>query len=118
MQILYEVVSVILAFFIIIFGSITFYLGTRYLLLTKVKKQYDWIVLIQTVIALSWIIIFGYIAEEYIRQTFVIPVGSFGTLFIRPLILFSVVTQSVWMSIRYRFEKSGGENRWNLQKKS
>lgn len=117
MQILYEVVSVILAFFIIIFGSITFYLGTRYLLLTKVKKQYDWIVLIQTVIALSWIIIFGYIAEEYIRQTFVIPVGS-GTLFIRPLILFSIVTQSVWMSIRYRFEKSGGENRWNLQKKS
>jgi hypothetical protein len=41
---------------------------------------------------------------------------SFGSLFIRPVILLSSSVISVWTRIRYKFEKSGRSDQWNLLK--
>lgn len=117
MEFLYEITSLIIALMIVLFSSITVYLGIRYFIKTKLKRRFDWLVLLQVGVAFVWVIIFGYIAEESIRVTPPTIIGSFGNIFIRPVILLSSVSVSIWMAIRYKFEKSGGQDRWNLQKK-
>lgn len=116
MILIYDIASLVLAIAIILFSSVTVFYGIRYLLITKVKRRFDWIVLMQTVVSLAWVLIFGYIAIESIFDTSPITAFSFGSLFIRPVILLSSSAVSIWMYIRYKFEESGRVDRWNLQK--
>lgn len=113
---IYDVASATIAIFIVLFSSVTFYWGIRYLMITKIKKHFDGIILIQTVIALAWVIMFGYITKQSLTEVIPIEPLSFGRLFIRPVILLSSSTMSIWMYIRYQFEKSGRSDAWNLQK--
>lgn len=117
MTIIFYITSINLALFIVTFSSMNLFFGIKYLLITKLKKKYDWIILGQQLISFGWVIIFGYILWGYITQHQVIAPGSLGSIFIRPLILMSSVIQSIWMYIRYKFEESGGCDKWNLQKK-
>lgn len=116
MEFLYEITSLTTAIFIVLFSFITLYLGIKYFIMTKFKKTFDRLVFLQVGIALVWVIIFGYIVEESIRVEPPTIIGSFGNIFIRPAILLSSVSVSIWMAIRYKFEKSGGQDKWNLQK--
>lgn len=118
MKLLYDIASLTLASLIVIFSLITVRFGIAYLLITKIKRQYDWIVLLQTMIGVAWTIIFGYILEESIFDYTPIVQYSFGSLFIRPVILISACAVAIWMYIRYMFEKSGrSDDQWNLLKK-
>lgn len=115
--IIYNIASLSLALLIVFFSAVTVRFGIEYLLITKMKKHFDWLVLLQTLIGLAWVLIFGYIAHGTIFNTTPIQAFSFGSLFIRPVILISSLTVSIWMYIRYKFEKTGRSAQWNLQEK-
>jgi len=117
MEITYDIINLILAILIIFFSATTVYFGLKYLLVTKMKKEFDWIVLLQTLVSLAWVIIFGYIAKVSLFNYTPIQEFSFETLFIRPVILVSSLTIAVWMNIRYKFEKSGRSEQWNQTEK-
>lgn len=116
MKTIYDIVVNFLAVLIVVFSVIGVRFGVGYLLLTKLKRQFDWIVLVQTLICFVWSIIFGYILEESFIEVAPIVPYSFGSLFIRPVILLSSSVISVWTRIRYKFEKSGRSDQWNLLK--
>ena len=116
MEILYDIASLILAICIVAFSSMTVFYGVNYLIITKLKKRFDWIVAMQIAIHLAWVIIFGYITYQTIVDIPPLVAGTFGAIFIRPVILLSSVAASIWMHIRYMFEKTGRSDRWNLPK--
>ncbi|GEM_PF-3681664 len=116
MTTLYNVVTFILAVLIVFFSATIVRFGIGYLLITKMKREFDWIVALQTFVGFAWVIIFGYIAEESVFNYTPIQQFSFGSLFIRPVILLSSAAVAIWMYIRYKFEKSGRSEQWNLLK--
>lgn len=116
MNLIYDIASLALASLIVFFSATTVRFGIGYLLITKMKNRFDWIVLLQTIVCFAWVIIFGYIVEESIFDYTPIQQFSFGSLFIRPVILLSSLTIYIWMRIRYMFEKTGRSDKWNLLK--
>ena len=116
MKLVYDVAVTSIAVLIVIFSLIGVRFGVGYLLMTKFKKQFDWLVFAQTLISIAWAIIFGYISEQYFSEASPIQPYSFGSLFIRPVILLSSSFVSLWMYIRYKFEKTGRSDQWNLLK--
>lgn len=116
MKLVYDIAVTSIAVLIVIFSLIGVRFGVGYLLMTKFKRQFDWLVFAQTLISVAWVIIFGYISEQYFVEISPIQPYSFGSLFIRPVILLSSSFVSLWMYIRYKFEKTGRSDQWNLLK--
>lgn len=116
MEALYEIVTVSLAGLIVITFMRTVYYAVKYLIITKAKKDSDWLIIMQGIISLWWVVIFGYITEESIFSQTPIAHDSFGSLFIRPMLLLSSSVVSIWMYIRYKFVETKGGDKWNLLK--
>lgn len=131
MDTIYTITYSIIAVFIIISSFATVFYTIKYLLLAKFKRRYDWLVAFQGIVAFFWILLFGFVfaeqfgifyypalfhfTEDEVTNLATIP-GSFGTLFIRPVILLSSSASSIWAHIRYAYEKAGRSDIWNLPK--
>ena len=132
MDTIYTITYSIIALFILISSSITVFYTVKYLKITNLKKKYDWLVLFQGITECFWFLLFGFVLLEQIGVFYypaffhftdaeitslaTVP-GSFGTLFIRPVILLSSAASSIWAHIRYAYEKAGRSDIWNLPRK-
>lgn len=105
---IYEIFSFVLASGIIVYFGLAFYFGIKYFMLTKLKKKYDWIFMMCTVISLCWVLMFSYINIESLFGRPPVVYESFGALFIRPLILLTGVGTAILLRIKYIEEKCGG----------
>lgn len=105
---IYEILSFVLASGIIIYFSLASFYGIRYFLITRLKKKYDWIFMMCTVISILWVLMFLYINFESVLGRPPVVYESFGALFIRPLILLTGVGTAILLRIKYIEEKCGG----------
>ena len=107
----YEIIQSIMALGIIIFSLLSTYYGIRVLVIHVQRNNKllscCWITLIQVITQLAFAFIFIFILEELlIKGVNVITVGSFGSLFIRPIIFLNNVTVSVYLKTRFMREKN------------
>ena len=100
---MYQVIGIILASAIVIFFSISFRFGLKYLHLIYKKKidKYCWTSVMVTVVSLLWAAVFSYVLIMTILGNSPLAVDAFGALFIRPLIMITAVGSAITQKIRY-----------------
>lgn len=107
-DITYSIFSLTLSFGIVIFEILSAYYTFMWLLESP-KVYYTWLKISLLILDVLWIIVFGFVGVSYLFGKPVIEPGSFGALFIRPLIFIASLFRAIssrysWMGNRIRNE--------------
>ena len=104
----YSIFSLTLSFGIVIFSGLAAYYTFMWLLEAG-KHYYTWLKIALFTMDILWVIVFLYVGISYVVGKPLIEPGSFGALFIRPMIfmgaLFSAISARYsWVGNRIRNE--------------
>lgn len=104
-----QIIGMILSFFIIFFSIESTYYGIKYMLTpSSTKSNYRWIFMMITLSSILWAVLFSYISIMTGLGHSPVEPDQFGAMFIRPLILITVVLISICQRLRY-IEVNHGE---------
>jgi hypothetical protein len=98
---IYDLVGVFLTVLIIFHLCVSIYYGTK-MMIIKHENKFGWCPeMLVTYMSVLWLILFVYIFVGILGENKLIVSDSFGAIFIRPMILVSIVIETVLQKRRY-----------------
>jgi hypothetical protein len=104
-----QIIGMMLSFFIIFFSIQSAYYGIKYIYTpASIKSNYRWLYMLVTAVSIIWAIMFSYMSVMTGLGHSPVQPDEFGAVFIRPIILVTVVLMSICQRLRY-IEANYGE---------